>query len=391
MATKRLWRLPVTALFLLLVSWLSLLHVAQYSQAQGEVVLTKTLNRTGNVVRVGEVLSFTVILTNSAGFTLTQVRLVDQYDASVLGFAGATPPEDSHNPAAGLIVWNNVASPVNIAPDEVLTFTLFFTAEHPRTAVVNAVRAEDIIGTSGAISDANDIEQGDEAVGGAAPVVKFLFPPGFIPEAGLPVTFTHIITNNGAALMTHLPLTDTYAPNFLQFNFALPFTPNIITPAGSLVWTDLASAAYFGPIPADTAVVITTVFTATTRVLNTVNRASTEGALDQYNNLLAPGAARVPITIIDDSPAPTPTDDSDDDDQPVATATPAQPTPGPTAIATIQAGEAETPRFLPETGSRQAEWSVLLLIGLLLLTLGACFFRITLIPGDEFEDEQRFG
>ena len=157
MASKRLGRVLVYALFLLLATLLSLLHVAQYSQAQGEVSLIKTLNRAGNVVRVGEVLSFTVILTNNAGFTLTNVRLVDQYDASVLGFAGATPVEDSHDPAAGLIVWNNLASPVNIAPDEVLTFTLFFTAEHPRTAVVNAVQAEDIIGTSGAISDANDM------------------------------------------------------------------------------------------------------------------------------------------------------------------------------------------------------------------------------------------
>lgn len=391
MATKRLWRPLVTVLFLLLVSWLSLLHVAQYSLAQGEVNLTKTLNRTGNVVRVGEVLSFTVVLTNNAGFTLTNVRLVDQYDASVLGFAGASPAEDSHDPAAGLIVWSNVASPVNIEPDAVLTFTLFFTAEHPRTAVVNAVRAEDIVGTSGAISDANDIEQGDEAVGGAAPVVKFLSPPGLIPAAGLPVTFTHIITNDGAAIMTYLPLTDTYDPNFLQFNFALPFTPNVVTPPGTLVWTDLASDTTFGPIPPDTAVVITTVFTATTRVVNTVNRASTEGALDQYNNLLAPGATQVPITIIDDTATPTPTADSDDeDDQPAPTATPQQPTLGPAATATVQAGETNTPRFLPETGRRQATWPVLWLMGLLLLTLGAYFLKIKLMPGDEGEDEPRF-
>ena len=223
-------------------------------------------------------------------------------------------------------------------------------------------------------------------------MVKFLSPPGLIPQAGLPVTFTHIITNDGAAIMTRLPLTDTYDPNFLQFNFALPFTPNVVTPPGTLVWTDLASDAYFGPIPPDTAVVITTVFTATTRVVNTVNRASTEGALDQYNNLLAPGAAQVPITIIADSPTSTPTADSDDeDDQPAPTATPQLPTPVPTAIATVQPGDAGMPRFLPETGSRQPGWSMLVLIGLLLLALGAYFFRINFIPGEESEDERRFG
>jgi LPXTG-motif cell wall-anchored protein/uncharacterized repeat protein (TIGR01451 family) len=386
MKSQRLGRVLLLAVGLILLTLLSLMRLQQDSQAQGGVVLSKTLNRASNVVRVGEVLSFTVNLTNNAGFTLTRVRLVDAYENTVLGFAGATPAPNSHNAATGEIIWDNVASPTNISPGASLTFTIFFTAEHPRTAVVNAVRAEDITGTMGSVADANDTERVDEAIGGAAPVVKFLSPPGSTPQAGLPVTFTHIITNDGAAVMTRLPLTDTYDPNFLEFNYALPFTPDITTPPGTLAWTNLASVTYFGPIAPDSSVVITTVFTATTQVVNTVNRASTEGALDQFNNDLAAGSAEVPITIIGDTPTPVPDDDSDDDDD-APTATPVTPTATPIIIQTLTPTPlapqgtitaAYTPLYLPETGRVSASWLVTLL-GISLMAGGG--YLLWLKPG----------
>src|SRR5690606_8709332 len=129
----------------------------------------------------------------------------------------------------------------------------------------------------GAISQTAETSRTQEAVGGAAPVVKALFPANAAPQAGLPVTFTHLITNDGAAVMTRLPLTDTYDPAFWQFISAIP-TPTIISPPGLLVWPDLTDN--FGDIPPFGTVVVTTVFTATTEVLTTVNRASTEGARD---------------------------------------------------------------------------------------------------------------
>ena len=73
----------------------------------------------------------------------------------------------------------------------------------------------------------------------------------------------HILTNDGAAFITFLPLTDTYDPAFLQFHFAVP-TPTITSPPGLLVWADLTT--YFGNITPFQTIVMTTVFTATAQV-----------------------------------------------------------------------------------------------------------------------------
>jgi len=360
----RLFRVLWVGFTILLLTLAALGNVQHLSQAQsGPLILTKTLNKITPVVRVGEVLSFTISLANNAGFTLTNVTLVDTYNSGVLGFAGATPPNSLHNPAAGLITWTNVANPP-IPPGQTLTFTVFFTAEHPQTAVVNFVRAQDITGAMSAISDTGTSDQVDEAIGGSAPILKFMSPPGAIPQAGSRVTFTHIITNDGAALMTLLPLSDTYDPAFLQFNFAIP-TPTITSPPGLLRWDDLTT--YFGDLAPFQSVVVTTVFTATAQIVNTINQASTQGAQDEYNNDLTAGEALAPITIIDNQPTPTPYyDDNDDDDDDSDEDSPAAPVPtapssssgAPTpaaaaAVPTVtmsQGSATQTVVSLPETG-----------------------------------------
>ncbi|RME71423.1 MAG: hypothetical protein D6784_15205 [Chloroflexi bacterium] len=375
-------RAVVAAVMFLLVILSSLVWIQHISRAQGGIELRKQLNRSSPVVRVGEVLSFTVVLTNQAGFTLTHVTLVDEYNQNVLAYADAVPSPDQVLTTAGRITWTNVASPP-LAPGAVLTFTLYFTAEHPQTAVVNRVQTQDITGTGGSISDSHSISTIDEAVGGAAPVFKSLSPPDFIPQTGLPVSFTHRITNNGAALLTYLPLTDTYDPLFLEFAYAVP-TPTLITP-GLLVWTDLTT--YFGDLPPFASVVVTTWFTATTEVVSSVNRASTEGARDVYQNDLAAGSAQVPITIIGpaDTPTPTPTERPRDDHPsptatPLPTVTPLPPPaafPTPTALLTgSTALTGDWPRYLPATGetpplaSRFDFWWIVGGAGVAVLALG---------------------
>ncbi|MBI1878327.1 MAG: LPXTG cell wall anchor domain-containing protein [Chloroflexi bacterium] len=345
------------------------------------MTLDKFLNGSP-VVRVGQALSFTIILTNDAGFTLTNVTLVDNYSQNVLGFAGATPGPDSVDPATGTIIWNNVAAPP-LAPGQTLMFTVFFTAEHPQTAVVNMVRAQDITGTGTAISDTNDSDQIDESIGGRAPIDKEISPPGSAPQVGLPVTFTHLITNDGAAIMTFLPLTDTYNPAVLQFNFAIP-TPTITSPPGLLVWTDLTND--FGDIPPFGTIVVTTVFTTLASFVGDVNQASTAGARDQYDNDLADGFDQVPITIIADENNKTNNNNNDDDEEdtpaptatmPVlSTATPAIiPTPEQSITDTTQVTDTSTLKYLPETGHRAAGSWLTLVGGFSLLALGWYLYR----------------
>jgi uncharacterized repeat protein (TIGR01451 family) len=381
---------------LLLASLLTLLKVQQPTLAQGQVVMTKTLDKTGNVVRVGEVLSFTIALTNNSSFTLTKVTVVDNFDQSVLAFARSVPPltmpPDGIDPVRGVITWSNVAtSPFpwpTIGPGQNIRITVVFTAEHPKATVVNAARAQDLVSSAGSLSQTAATSRTQEAIGGSAPIFKALVPPGRLPQAGLPVTFTHLITNDGAAILTRLPLSDTYDPNFLQFNFAIP-SPTLITPPGRLVWTDLTSD--FGDIPPFATVVVTTVFTATTQVVTTVNRASTAGAADQFDNDLAAGAAQVPIVIIAEAPTPIPgpakngpaKDSDDDDDDDTATAPAPFPTTTPTGVVVIVSGPATatieggtTPQYLPETGLNGSARPCFWLIGLAILAVSGFIWII---------------
>jgi hypothetical protein len=197
------------------------------------------------------------------------------------------------------------------------------------------------------------------------------------------LTFTQVITNDGLAVMTVLPLTDTYDPNFLQFNFAVP-PPDIVSP-GQLVWTDLTDI--FGDLDPFQTIVITTVFTATTEVLNTTNQARVAGAMDEFNNILDEGRAQVGILIIGDETEEdldnnndNDNDDDDDEDIPapaptvavLATPTPLAVVAGTSAVSVTDAITTEnvfsnsgTLRYLPETG----EFTVQPLLGLLILGL----------------------
>ena len=404
---SRLGRVLLIAVTLLLAAIVTLLNVQRVGFAQGEVTMTKTLNKIGNVVRVGELLTFTIALTNNSSFTLTNVTVVDDYDKDVLAFARSIPPltlpPDGFDPASGVITWNNVAtSPFplqTIGPGQGIRITVVFTAEHPKPVVINAARAQDLVSSMGAVSQTAETSRTQEAIGGSAPIFKSLVPPDQTPQAGLPVTFTHIITNDGAAIMTRLPLSDTYNPNFLEFNFAIP-TPTIMTPPGLLVWTDLTSD--FGDIPPFGTVVVTTVFTATTEVVTTVNRASTAGAADQYDNDLTAGLAQVPIVIVVDEPVvplplpePLPVDqesDDDDDDSgdapsapaPAPTSVPVAPTaiPAPASGGAVPTAETETPQYLPETGlfggqrDHSTDQNHLLQISLMILAVSAFIWII---------------
>jgi uncharacterized repeat protein (TIGR01451 family) len=388
MNLQHLGRVLAIAAVLLGITLFSLLHIQQASQAQ-DVMLTKRLNKSSPVVRVGELISFTITLHNNANFTLTNVTMIDNYAAEVMAFAGALPVlPDVHTPTVGGLQWNNVAVPP-IPVGQTITFTVFFTVEHPETnPVVNVVRAQDIRGSQDAISDTEAIDQIDEATGGNAPVVKFISPPDSTPQVGQPVTFTQVITNDGLAILTFLPLTDTYDPNFLEFNFAVP--PPTISSPGQLVWTDLTDV--FGDLAPLQTVVVTTVFTATAQAGNTINQASTEGARDEFDNDLAGGQASAGITIIGSAPTPTPRNDDDDDDNDneilatpstVVTVTPetviVTVTPDiSVTVETAMSGQdvltgAQGPRYLPETGSlgnRPLGW---LFVGMLLFLSLAIF------------------
>jgi hypothetical protein len=325
----------VSALFTL--SLLTVIQPTQTVLAQtGTIYVDKQLGRTNNTVRVGEYLTFTIFIENQSAFTVTTLPLSDTYNAAVLGFVDAVPMPDDP-PVNGRLDWADLTTYFgDLPPGQNVTVVVGFIAEHPAPSIVNAAAVHDALASNGAISGDDSTHMNGESIGGSAPVLKELA-GGIIPAAGVPLTFTITITNNGATTMTVVPLIENYDPLYLQFDTAVPPPDEVNPVTGILTWTDVTS--WTGDIPAFGTVDLTVVFTALASINNTVNNASVSGAIDWYGNDLAGGADDVPITIIDGStPTPTPTPGSNRGPQSTAT-----PTPTTTAAATATTAPQELP------------------------------------------------
>jgi uncharacterized repeat protein (TIGR01451 family) len=383
-AGRTLVRVALLATIIFIAAGASLTWLAAEGKAQGSIEVVKTLAGS-QTVRVGEVIVFHITIRNTADFSFTTIPLTDVFRADILSSvpASVSPPADSltYVDNSGVLSWTNLADSFGgfILPGQTVTVTLTFTAEHPtgELTVVNRAGVHDAVGIGGQSGFEGSSETEGDAVGGATPVTKTLEPLGGPAQVGMPVTFTINVRNNGAAVLNHLPLEDTYDPAVLAFNYAVPPPSQVITPSGVISWADLTTA--FGPIPADTTITVTVIFTLTnlSGVEANVNQAQVVGAQDEYQNTLAPGQDQVPIRVLfPATPTPTATphrhkEHDHEEDTPTPTSTPV-PTPTPTATAVTATVVATTtfPSFLPETGaSLSGGW--LLLGGGLALILGA--------------------
>ncbi len=316
----------------------------QTVQAQSsDITVNKQLGRTNPVVRVGEYLTFTIEIVNNSAFTVTTLPLSDTFNTAVLAYVDAAPVPNTVDSTTGRIDWADLTTDFgDLVPGQMVVVVVGFVAEHPETAIVNQAEVHDAIGSGGALGGSDDTDNSGESIGGSMPLDKRIN-EGITPTAGLPITFTISITNDGAVTTTIVPLTENYDPAAIQFNTAVPPPDFVDEMTGVLTWTDLTT--WFGDIPAFGMVDVTVVFTALVSTLNTVNEATISGAVDWYGNDLAGGADNVPITIIDaPAPNPTKTPRPSSPSGPSATETPI-PTPTPTAAATAVPAAA-----FPETG-----------------------------------------
>ena len=350
---------PATVALVLLVLALSI----QSAHAQGgdEIHVHKQLGRSNPTVYVGEYLTFTIEIRNDAAFTITTLPLSDTYNAAVLGYYDAAPPPDSTG--AGWLSWNDLTTTFgDLAPGQQIVVVVGFIAEHPEQAVVNYAEVHDAEGSGGALGGATGVSTDTESVGGSSPLDKeLLINPGstlLLPQVGMPLTFSIVITNDGYTSMTVAPLVDIYNPAWLAFSYAAPPPDQVDEANGVLAWTDVISSRGSGPIPPHGTISVTTVFTALA-VLDGVsaNSAEVSGARDWYDNDLAGGSDDVPITIIQGpTPAPAPTLTPTATPTSTPSATPRQPAPtqpAPTSIiatATPEQTAQVTPAFLPESG-----------------------------------------
>lgn len=365
------------------------------------VELTKTLQG-GDVVRVGQLLTFTIRIRNTGTISITALPLLDEYDASVLRLERTSPLSSTSvvTPAAsaGAITWTNlptdsVGGPLQ--PGQSFDVTTVFRAIAPREVTVNRARTGTLQGFGGATGAGGSAEDQGGAEGGRVIVSKQLA-PGQALLSGQPITFTVAITNDGAADIVRLPLQDTYSTTVLLFASADPPPSGVDLAAGRLTWDDALPALGLTRMRPGQVLTLTTVFTALRSIdAAVINRAEALQVRDEFgNDVVAPRRADVPIRIL---PGPTelaltpqPTERPE---RPRRTATPtATPTAAAaapvsdtaaltptaalsdTAPVSADAGLAATPRAAPAALPRTAggdAWPGWALAALALLAAGA--------------------
>jgi hypothetical protein len=379
--------------------------------------LTKTLQGS-DVVRVGQMLTFTIRLRNTGTISITHIPLLDEYNAAVLRLERTSPlsTTSSVTPAAelGTISWTDLPTATvggPLPPGQSFEVVTVFRAIAPREVTVNRARAETLLGWGGATGAGGSAEDQGRAEGGRLLVDKGLA-PGQTPRSGAPITFTIAITNDGAADVVRVPLRDTYSTTHLLFWRAEPPPSAVVTAAGRLEWGDLLPGLGLSRLRPGQVVTVTAVFTALRSIDGAVvNRAEAFGVRDEFGNeVAAPRRAEVPIRILPGpaeatprpaTPTPTPTPRPErererptDTPEPTPTATPAatvtatagltdtaaisgtSPVSG-TAPVTDTAGLAPTPAALPRTGAPHDTdgWALAALALLAAGALGAILVR----------------
>lgn len=354
-----------------------------------------------DVVRVGQVLTFTITIVNSGAITVTTLPLVDAFDPAILQpqFAGFSRQPDTIDP--GVLTWADLTvGTADLAPGQRITLVTTFRAIRISDEVINRARVVGAQGSDGAGGAPAAGSGGGRAEGGRVIVEKALV-PGLIRLDAPVITFTITLRNDGAADIVSAPLDDTYRTDLLRFRSGQP-PPSSHDPAtGRLRWNDLLAALGQPRLRPGETIRFTTSYTVTGDIDDAVvNSADAVDVRDEFGNaVVSPRRAEVRIRIIGvgaqpptvtvtatrqrprNTPEPgatgTPLSSTTPDMPPAAPATletpavpDASPVPGAMPAATptaTSAAVAETPRTLPQTSDETTSRWLLALAGLLLI------------------------
>jgi hypothetical protein len=359
------------------------------------------------VVQVGQILEFSIRITNTGTLPLTDLDLIDEFVGGIVAPVGSSPFAKAGDPPLSdttpfsydgnqTIAWSLLGGGKTLAPGGSVEVIVRLRAIHPTADLqtVNRARIARAIRSDGNSAGGGGAEVPARPDGARLPMSKSLGAP--VPvAAGLPITFTIVITNESLIDIVALPLRDVYNPAALGFTSADPPPDSADQVAGALAWADLLATTGRGRLRPGESITVRTVYTALRDITASVNRAEVSGAKDEYGNAVQPQQAQVPIRIVGPgSAAPTarPTRSPTQTPTSFATAGPrlteiagrtataavqATPTATATASATAEVTVATTttpviPASLPNTGAAGPSPLLWLLAGvaLLLASLG---------------------
>jgi uncharacterized repeat protein (TIGR01451 family) len=307
------WRvvaLFASALFVALMLIALGLSVPRPANAQDlGLEISKTLSG-GSQVQVGQILEFTIRVRNTGDLPLTSLQVVDEFVGEIVAPVGTGPYARPGDPPLSnttpytydgnqTITWDLLGGGQQLAPGETLEIVVRLRAIRPTSdlQVVNRARIERAIRSDGQQSGGGSAEVPAQPAGARMPMTKSLGVP--VPvRVGLPITFTIVITNDGAIDITDLPLRDIYNPAALQFVSASPPPSSVNEPSGLLEWADLLDITGRTALRPGESIQVRTVYIALQNVRQSVNQAEVSGARDEYGNTLEASRAEVPIFIV---------------------------------------------------------------------------------------------
>jgi hypothetical protein len=339
------------------------------------LAISKTL-RGGQVVQIGQILEFSIRITNTGTLPIVELDLADEFVGAIVAPSGAGPFAKPGDPPLSdtepytydggqTIRWSLLGGGSQLGPGEALEVIVRLRAVRPSAELttVNRARIERAIRSNGENSGGGSAEVPARPSGARLPMTKTLGAPAPV-AAGLPITFTITITNDGAVDMLSLPLRDVYNPAALGFVSANPPPLSVDAARGVLLWDDLLAISGRERLRPGESITVVTAYTALRDITAAVNRAEVSGARDEYGNDAQPSQAEAPIRIVGPGATTTPDDGGDGDggggeeeaptEAPTATPTPFR-TAGPrlTEIAQRTASAQATPT-LPATPTAEA-------------------------------------
>lgn len=344
--------------------------------------ISKSL-RGGPEVQVGQILEFSIRITNTGALPLAELDLVDEFVGAIVAPVGSGPFAEPGDPPLSdtapftydggeTITWSLLGGGATLEPGEGLEVIVRLRAVRPTADLqtVNRARIARAVRSDGASAGGGDAAVPAQPDGARLPMSKGAPAP---VAAGLPITFTIVITNDSLVDIVALPLRDVYNPAALGFESADPPPDTADEAAGVLAWGDLLALTGRARLAPGESITVQTVYTALRDITAAVNTAEVSGARDEYGNAVQPRQAQVPIRVVapgePEAPTGRPTRSPTDTPVPLNTAGPrlteisigrtataaaqATPTATSTIEATAEATVAPTPAIpasLPNTG-----------------------------------------
>jgi uncharacterized repeat protein (TIGR01451 family) len=219
-------------------------------------------------IRVGDLVTFTIQITNTNAVTLSVVPLSDTYQTDYLDFASASPAASGNDEAGGWIRWDDLTAGwgYDLAPagqpNSSGLVTIVFTGTQstqalPGGVTINTAVVSDVVDSnSNVLSPTTDTADVEIASPGYTMTKHLLSPANGIAVVSETVTFQIVITNTGDIALATVPLTDTYDATYLSFASATPTHSGAAS--GIITWTNV------GPLAVGLSTTVQVNFTALT-------------------------------------------------------------------------------------------------------------------------------